>query len=167
MRTFILLSAIPGSGKSTWARRYQNEHPDTYIVASDELRKEMTGRVNDFSKDKEMWEIFLSRINDYAKNNEDCTVIADATNLENRFRSYYYEKTPNFDRHVLVFFNIPFEICQLQNRMREDERVVPESAMERMKKQFEKPTEEIMNLYDEVIFVGKNFVSEKIKEKTK
>ena len=40
MRTLILLSAIPGSGKSTWARKYQKEHQNTYIVASDGYESE-------------------------------------------------------------------------------------------------------------------------------
>ena len=62
MRTFILLSAIPGCGKSTWAKRYASEHPNTHIVSSDEIRRTHFGAVNNFDHDKETWEIFLQEI---------------------------------------------------------------------------------------------------------
>ena len=55
MRTFILLSAIPGCGKSTWAKRYASEHPNTHIVSSDEIRRTHFGAVNNFDHDKETW----------------------------------------------------------------------------------------------------------------
>ena len=43
MKTLIVLSAMPGSGKSTWAKKYQEEHPHTLIISSDKIRYELTG----------------------------------------------------------------------------------------------------------------------------
>ena len=164
MKTFILLSAIPGSGKSTWAKRYIQEHPNAKIVSSDELRVEFGGKANNFDHEKEVWNTFLSRIHEYGKV-EDATVIADATMISNYYRKYYYDNTPEFDQHLLVFFDIPYEVCAFQNKMREDARVVPEDALKKMSEDFEKPSDEIMSLYDEVITVTQKFVSSEYKNR--
>ena len=158
MRTFMLLSAIPGSGKSTWAKKYAAEHPNTKIVSSDGLREELGNAINDFSHEKEVWRLFMERIHEYGKE-EEVTVIADATMISNAFRKMYAEKTPEFDRHILVFFDIPYEVCAFQNKLRTSCAVVPDYAMERMHRDFEKPNEEVLALYDEVITVTSRFVS--------
>ena len=157
MRTFMLLSAIPGSGKSTWAKKYAEEHPNTKIVSSDGLREELGG-IHNFSHEKEVWRLFMARIHEYGKE-DDVTVIADATMISNAFRKMYAKKTPEFDRHILVFFDIPYDICAFQNKLRKPEAVVPDYAMERMHREFEKPSEEVLALYDEVITVTSRFVS--------
>lgn len=159
MRTLILLSAIPGSGKSTWAKQYAQEHPHTFIVSSDEIRFRLCGQGQDFSKEKEVWEEFLKSINGYAEQYDDCTVIADATNLKNDHRLYYHRVTPSFDKHILVMFQIPFEVCLLQNRMRRKNAIVPDEAMYQMKEMFESPSDEVMDIYDEVLFIGKSYRS--------
>lgn len=162
MSTFILLSAIPGSGKSTWAKQYKALHPHVHVVSSDDVRKKLTGSQQDFGQEVLVWKTFLDTINDYATNEKDSIVIADATNLENKFRRYYLEMTPDFDKHVLVVFNIPYDICLKQNQMREIEKIVPLAAMERLHNQFEPPTEEIISLYDEYLVINKTFVSKEI-----
>ena len=162
VRTFILLSAIPGSGKSTWAKQYALEHPNTFIVASDEVREKITGEVQNFDQEELVWSTFLHEINKYAEQYDDCTVIADATNLINEFRMFYFRATPLFQKHILVVFNIPFEICVEQNKMRQHSHIVPDSAMENMRQQFERPSEEVMDAYDEVIFIGKSYHSDKV-----
>ena len=67
MKQLIILSAVPGSGKSTWAKKYQASHPNTYIISSDEIRFELTGQYQDFSKQKEVWEEFENRLLNYSK----------------------------------------------------------------------------------------------------
>lgn len=155
MATMILLSAIPGSGKSTWARAYQETHPNTYIVASDEIRFRLTGSVQNFEHEALIWETFLKEINEHA--HEECTVIADATNLQNRYRRFYCESTPDFDRHVLVVFDIPFETCLRQNRMRSKGKVVCDEAMVSLYNEFEPPLPETIDLYDEYIVIDENY----------
>ncbi len=164
MRTFILLSALPGSGKSTWARHYKDTHENTFIVSSDEVRKRIAGSLSKFNKEKEVWDTFLDDINSYAEKYEDVTVIGDATNLQNKYRKYYCEMTPGFDRHVLVYLDIPYEICLVQNKMREGDRVVPEKAMENLRSELEPVSEEVKSMYDEYIVLGPDFVSPLIKK---
>ncbi len=164
MATLILLSAIPGSGKSTWAREYQKAHPNTHIVASDDVRARVSGGIQNFQHEALVWETFLNEINHYAEKDDTCTVIADATNLQNRYRRYYYEATPKFSRHVLVLFNIPFEICCIQNRMRSPERIVSPEAMISLKNEYETPTQEIIDLYDEYIVIDESYISSRAKD---
>ena len=159
MATFILLSAIPGSGKSTWARAYCEEHPNTYIIASDEIRIRLTGQTQDFRHENEVWATYLHDINSYVEADPDCTVIGDSTNLKNEYRLFYCKNTPKFDKHILVVFNIPLDVCLLQNRMRPADRIVPDKAVKRMYEAFEVPSQEVMDAYDEVLFIGKSYRS--------
>ncbi|OPZ35871.1 MAG: hypothetical protein BWY98_00608 [Tenericutes bacterium ADurb.BinA155] len=162
MSTFILLSAIPGAGKSTWAKLYQKEHPNTHIVSSDDVRKSVTGNQQNFSQEPLVWQTFLDTINHYAEQEPDCTVIADSTNLNNKYRIYYHDMTPKFTHHILVVFDIPYEIALKQNQLRPKEKIVPLAAMERLHNEFEPPTENVIRLYDEYHIIGPNFVSPKI-----
>jgi predicted kinase len=164
MRTLIVLSAIPGSGKSTWAKKYQKEHANTFIVSSDEIRLEFFGAVNDFRDERRVWDTFLERLNHYAETMADVTVIADATNLQNKYRRMYAELTPKYEKHILVRFDIPYDICLLQNQMREKERIVPEDAMKRLLAEMEEPDETTLAFYNEY-HVIRNFLSkEALKE---
>ncbi len=163
MATLILLSAIPGSGKSTWAHEYRKAHPKTYIVASDDVRMRVSGGVQNFEHEALVWETFLKELNEHAEDDEETTVIADATNLQNRYREYYCKQTPKFTKHVLVLFDIPFEICKIQNKMRTKSRIVSDEAMESLKAEFEYPTEEIINLYDEYIVIDESYISKRAK----
>ena len=81
MKTLILMTAVPGAGKSTWARQYQAEHPNTFIISSDEIRKELLGHVQNFTNESLVWDTFRSRITEYAAKYEDVTVILDAVNF--------------------------------------------------------------------------------------
>ena len=155
MKTLVLLSAIPGSGKSTWSKRYQEEHPNTYIVSSDEIRTRLYGDAQNFDHEAEVWDTFLHDIHEYGKI-DDCTVICDSTNLQNKYRRYYLKSTPEFDIHQLVLFDIPYEICLYQNRKRHKGRIVSDMAMKELFDEFEYPSQEIIDLYDEYIVLTKD-----------
>ena len=86
MRTLILLSAVPGSGKSTWAKKYQAAREHTFIVSSDDIREELFGKAQDFRDEGLVWKTFQNRLNQYGAMYEDSTVIADATNLQNKLK---------------------------------------------------------------------------------
>lgn len=152
MKTMILLSAIPGSGKSTWSRRFVNKHPNTVVVSSDELRLELFGAVNNFDHEKEIWITFVDRLNAASKQ-DDIYAIGDATNLRNIHRAFYARSTPGFDKHVLVIFKIDPEISKKQNKMRSGDRVVPDHAMERLINEYEEPNDEVKSLYDKIIYI--------------
>lgn len=154
MKTLMILSAIPASGKSTWAAKYQATHPNTYIVSSDQIRMEVThGDFQDHSKQKEVWELFSQRIHECAKLSEDVTVILDALNDLNSLRIKYVKENPEFDRYVLVLFGKDIERSKHFNSLRPELLQVPEGILETLISKFEPVSDEARALFDEVIEV--------------
>ena len=150
MKTLIILSARPGSGKSTWAKKYQDEHPHTLIVSSDQIRFELTGQAKDFSKQKEVWVLFSLRIHEYAKAYDDVTVILDALNDLNFLREKYVYENPEFDKYVLVLFPRTIEQINYYNKQRSEDAIVPDKELEMLINKWEEPSEEILKLFDEI-----------------
>lgn len=151
MKTLIVMSAIPGSGKSTWANEFKNTHDNVYIISSDEIRKELTGSYQIFTKQKEVWEIFNKRIHEYALLKEDIYVILDAVIDLNKLRKQYVQDSPEYDKHILVLVDTPYDQCKIWNRQRTNGKNIPEDQMEFLKNKWEEPTKDILSLYDEVI----------------
>lgn len=162
MRTLLLLSGLPGSGKSTWSRQYKRLHPSAQIVSSDEIRKEFFGTTANFSDEARVWSTFLDRLKRFGKQ-EGAIVIADSTNLNNHYRRYYVDSTPEYDHHVLVIFDIPASDCELLNDQRTGDRRLPLEAMKRLESQFEPLDEETEKAFDEVVRVGPDFVCEALR----
>ena len=150
MKTLIVLSAPPGSGKSTWAKLFAGSHPNTYIISSDAIRYELTGQMQDFSKQKEVWEIFEQRIHEYAKLGDDINVILDALCDLNSLRVKYVKENPEYDRYVLVLFPHSLEEIEYLNKQRKKENIVPDEVVLALYKKFEEPTKEVLDLFDEV-----------------
>lgn len=153
MKTLIMLSAIPASGKSTWAMEYQRTHDNTYIVSSDDVRMEVThGDYQDHSKQKEVWELFEKRIHEYGQI-DDVTVILDALNDVNAVRLKYLSTTPEFDKKILVMFPNSLERSRQYNNLRQEEVRVPDFILVGLVEKFEQPNEEVLKYIDEVIEV--------------
>ena len=150
MKTLIMLSAVPAAGKTTWAKKYQEEHPNTYIVNSDDIRMEVThGDYQDHSKQKEVWELFEKRIHEYGAI-PDSTVILDALNDVNEVRIKYLSTTPEFDKKILILFPSTLDKSKFYNDQREVEVRVPDPILELLVNKFEEPSEEVLKLVDEV-----------------
>lgn len=150
-----MLSAIPAAGKSTWARKYRDEHPEVYIVSSDEIRMEVCGgEYHDQSRQKEVWELFDKRIHEYAQKSENATVILDALNDTNAVRMKYLTATPEFDKKILVLFPpLDLEKSKRLNTARDERVRVPDDIMEMLAKKYEQPSQEVLDLIDEIIEV--------------
>lgn len=164
MKTFILLCAIPGSGKSTWAEQYRLTHKNVFVVSSDQLRMELGGAYQNFDHEKEVWERFHDDILKYRDMYEDVTVIADSTNIVNKFRKYYAEEAVGFDKKVLVLIKKDLKTLLKTNRQRNEGRILPDDAMERLYNNWEEPTDEVISMYDEIVRVDKWFESPDVKE---
>jgi len=154
MLTFILLTAVPGAGKSTWAYRYAKEHDHVYIVNSDEVRKEVSGSYKNFTMQDKVWETFRRRIHEYAKKDENAIVIADGVNDTNQVRLSYLEETPEFEKHVMVYIMKPLDVIQKQNKERELEKQVPSEVVESFYNRIEEPSMEVKCAYDECFVIS-------------
>ena len=149
-----MLSAVPAAGKTTWAKNYQKEHDNVYIINSDDVRLELTnGNYQDRSKQKEVWELFEKRIHEYANKAEDVTVILDALNDVNPVRYKYLSTTPEYDKKILVLFPTTLENSQKYNGERVWPNKVPDDVLVMLNNKFEEPSEEVLALVDEVITV--------------
>lgn len=157
MKTLIVLSAFPGSGKSTWCKKYLETHPNTYVISSDEIRFELTGQYQDFSKQKEVWELFEKRIHEYANINDDVTVILDALCDLNNLRINYAKNSPEYDKHILVWIKKDFKEIIKYNKERSQEHWVPDDILLALYHKFEAPSEEAKSYYDEVIEITNYF----------
>ena len=157
MKTLIVLSAFPGSGKSTWCKKYLETHPNTYVISSDEIRFELTGQYQDFSKQKEVWELFEKRLVDFATRDDNADVILDALVDLNTLRIKYAELGKNYKRKILVVLYKPYNELVKNNKDRQPEKWVPDDVMQMLYNKFERPTKEVIDMYDEYIYIDKYF----------
>lgn len=157
MRKLIVLSAPPGSGKSTWAKQYIAKNPNTVIISSDEIRYEITGQYQDFSKQKEVWELFEKRLVDFATRDDNADVILDALVDLNTLRIKYAELGKNYKRKILVVLYKPYNELVKNNKDRQPEKWVPDDVMQMLYNKFERPTKEVIDMYDEYIYIDKYF----------
>lgn len=154
MKTLIMMSAVPAAGKTTWAKKYQAEHENVYIISSDDIRIEITGGdYHDQSKQKQVWETFEKRIHEYANKGDNVTVILDALNDVNVVRYKYLSTTPEYDKKILVLLPTTLDKSQELNSQRSWSNRVPEDVLVTLVNKFEEPSKEVLDLVDEVITV--------------
>lgn len=149
-----MLSAVPAAGKTTWAKKYQEEHENVYIINSDDVRLEITGgNYQDHSRQKEVWELFERRIHEYANKGDNVTVILDALNDVNPVRMKYLSTTPEYDKKVLVLFPTTLDKSMKYNGERPWPNKVPDDILVELNHKFEEPSKEVLDLVDEVITI--------------
>lgn len=153
MKTLIMLSAFPASGKSTWAKNFKTTHDNVVILNSDDIRMEVTnGNYQDHTRQKEVWELFEKRIHEYGKK-EDVILILDALNDTNEVRLKYLATTPEFDKKVLILFPSDLEKSIKLNNLRDPAVRVPEDILVQLVNKFEEPNEEVYYFLNEVRYV--------------
>ena len=152
MAKLIILSGIPGSGKSTYARSFAASHKNTFIVASDDIRADLFGRCDYFSKDEIVWDKFEKLIIANAK--DDNVVIADSSATDNARRLRWATLFRRYFKTIeLVYFDIPFDVCLKRNEQRDP--IVPYQDMLTMKKAFKKPSKKVIAAYDMITYIAK------------
>jgi len=164
MKTLIVLSALPGSGKSTWGEQYRKTHKNVYVVSSDNLRKEIGGDYQNFEHEKEIWTLYYERINNYLASSDDVTVIADATQISNFFRLKVINDCPNYDHSMLVIIRKQIDDVKKRNHERNAGRIVPDYAIDNMAAHWEEPDDEVKQRFDEIIEVNGWFDTPDVKK---
>ena len=163
MKHLITLCAVAGAGKSTYAKHYKMNHKDenVFIVSSDEIRKELTGVYSNLNYEKEVWDLYFKRIDILRDSNPDCTIIADSTNILNKYRKILGE-IPGFDKKTLVLITKELPVILERNKLRDHAKYVPEAAIKVMYENWEQVDEETASLFDEIIHLDGWFDKEKI-----
>lgn len=133
-KLFVMVG-LPASGKSTKSKELAKEYNAT-IHASDEIRRELSGDVNNQDINTQVFQTLHSRIKQDLKNGKNC--IFDATNISYRNRKGFLRELKNIPcEKICVFMATPIEECLKANATRD--RVVPEEVIKSMYKRFDVP----------------------------
>ena len=163
MSKLIVLSGVPGSGKSYFCKTIKKiKESHVYIVSSDELRREITGRQSNLNEDELMWKIFFSLAKTYSLDKEG-VVVLDATHVSKKMRVDRNKKLKHlFEEVDLVMWNIDKQVVANQNLQREYP-IAPD-VLERFYQILELPTEEDEKFFDKIIMVTSNDIAPVIQE---
>lgn len=161
MSKLVVLSGIPGSGKSFFSktlRKVKGSH--VYIISSDKLREEVLGNPQDLSSDSLIWKMFYEMPKVYSMD-KNGIVILDATHM---FTSRRIEPIKllkeYFDEIDLVYFDIDKTIILNQNLQRDWP--VPSDAMESFFAHFEKPNDIDSAFFDHIYTINSSDIAKVI-----
>jgi predicted kinase len=133
--TLILLVGIPGSGKTTYANKYIEEHPGMIHLSSDKIRKELWGDEATQGDNNEVFYRMQRRAIDGL--NFGYNVIYDATNITRKDRAGIIAACPKFAKIECHIIWAPIETCI--ERDVERKRTVGKEVIDRMLKRFQAP----------------------------
>lgn len=132
---FFMMCGLPASHKSTKAKELAEEY-NANIHASDEIRKELSGDINNQDINALVFQTLHNRIKQDLKNGKNC--IYDATNISYRRRQGFLRELKNINcEKICVFTATPIEECLKANALRD--RVVPEEVIKSMYMRFDVP----------------------------
>ena len=156
MSKLVVLSGVPGSGKSYFSKMLRKKKAGhVYVISSDALRDLVTGSQKNISHDELMWKMFYDLAEVYSAD-PDGIVVLDATNRSTKYRiDSVKELKKHFDEADLVIFDIPKDVVFRQNMDRDFP--VPESVLEEYFAEFQLPQKEDYEFFKNVfIATGKN-----------
>ena len=133
--TLYVMSGIPGSGKSTEARKIF-ELTSALIVNTDDIRKMMYGDAAVQGNGSKVFAVAHNHIAKELYQGKD--VIFDATNITTYSRKQVVTRYRGNVKLVCVYMDTPVEICKERNSRRE--RFVPEDVIDSMHMRASKPT---------------------------
>lgn len=131
----IILCGPPGSGKTTYATKYIEEHPDTVHLSSDRIRKELHGDESVQDNPGEVFAIMQKRATtglDFGY-----SVIYDATSMTRKDRAGIIALCPKFAKIECHIIWAPIETCIERDAARE--RTVGKAVIDKMLKRFQAP----------------------------
>ncbi|MBO7574179.1 MAG: ATP-binding protein [Bacilli bacterium] len=162
MNRLIILSGVPGSGKSYFSSVLKSEKSEgVYIISSDQLRYELLGNQRDLSQDDKIWKRFYELAKEYSAI-KDATVVLDSTNAKKIYRLDNikpYRKL--YDEIDVVVFQLDKETVLKQNRERENP--IPENALLKLIDEFELPDEEEKEFFDHIDVIKSHRIKQIIK----
>ena len=162
MNKLIVLSGVPGSGKSYFSallRLQKKTH--VYVISSDGLRREILGNQRNLSEDELIWRIFYALTKAFSED-KNGIVILDATNAKKEYRLNNIKPFKKlYDQIDLVCFKLDRDIVIRQNRERDNP--IPDEPLYKLIDEFELPDEEEKAFFDHVDIIRDQNLSEIIK----
>ncbi len=153
MSKLVVLSGVPGSGKSYFSKKLrQQKESHVYIISSDALRDLVTGNQKNLSEDKMIWKMFYDLAKVYSIDPKGIVVL-DSTNRNAMYRIDTIKDIKDmFDETDLVIFDIPEEVIYRQNLDREYP--IPEDILKIYINDFEKPSKKDYEFFNNVYIVN-------------
>lgn len=131
---FIMLVGIPGSGKSTHAKKLNHGTNDIHL-SSDSIRAELYGDEATQGNPSVVFDIMHKRTLEALANGNN--VIYDATNITRKDRASIMSKIPKYVETECHIVWAPIETCIKRDSKRE--RTVGKEVIDRMLKRFQAP----------------------------
>ena len=134
MGKFLMLVGISGSGKTTFAKRVQDENPgDRYVVlSSDDIREELYGDASVQKDHAKVFEIMMQRTLEHLEKGN--SVIYDATNLYRENRMNVVKKIRNVVDCEMICVYCPVLVSESIRRQDLRDRKVPDEVIRRQHK---------------------------------
>ena len=146
MPILYILCGPSAAGKSTWARKFVEDHfnDDIRYVSRDEIRFAIVKEEEDyFSHEKEVFKKFANTIRQTLIDGFD--VIADATHLNEFSRRKLTQAIDMYTtdyKIVYVVFNTDVNTCVIRNMNKSGRAKVPENVIRNMCRDFRAPTKD-------------------------
>ena len=162
MNRLIVLSGVPGSGKSYFSNALKAEKSEgVYVISSDQLRYELLGNQRDLSQDDKVWKRFYELVREYSDEKE-AVVVLDSTNAKKIYRLDNLKPFRHlYDKIDVVVFQLDKETVLKQNKERENP--IPEDALLRLIDEFELPDEEEKEFFDHIDTIKSHHIKQIIK----
>lgn len=145
MSLIVFLGGVPGSGKSTYAKKFLFPK-----VSADDNRLRLTGDVSNFSREREVWDLVHQQVAYYIRTGK--PFVYDATNAHGPLR----RKMLNYMRSLgdVYLYGIFLDVSLARARRQNGQRIrqVPDSVLERMHRQFFADPPTIEEGYDTLCF---------------
>ena len=158
MNKLVVLSGVPGSGKSYFSKTIKKiKQSHVYVISSDDLRALIGGNQSNLNNEELVWKMFLQLAKTYSLD-KDGLVILDATHISSDLRvNRNKELKDYFDEIDLVMWDVDRTIVSNQNLQREYP--IPPEAMDMFFDKFEKPTDLDRGFFDKIIIVNNSDIA--------
>lgn len=137
MQKMILVCGLPGSGKTTFARRLAKEIGFDHIDI-DEVYAKVNGDSKNRANKFEVWQEFFRLIHESQQAGH--SVIVDTMALTAYNRREFVEWFPEFKEHHLVFIDAEYDTCL--NNVSSRDRTIPAGVLWRYFNNIEWPRRE-------------------------
>jgi len=151
-RLYVLVG-LPASGKSTACEMIMDEMTTRKVkcevVCPDDIRKELTGSVEDQTQNAKVFSVAHTRTKNLLKAGK--SVIFDATSVNKKDRRALIKMADSAKAGKIAVW-MDTGMVESKKRNNNRDRVVPDFVYERMNRKFQQPT--TMEGFDSVIRVG-------------